>query len=151
MRIDHRFTTTTGELEVRLNGTVLGSLSASGTVAESFERSAFAVGEGLLGTTDVTLEFEFAGADGSTLELDNVFFPGLAGGSFESGDLSGWETVTSGAGSVELVPEPDALVASLTSLLVLAWSAARARALRRTTALASSRPPAASRGSQLRG
>lgn len=49
------------------------------------------------------------------LELDNVYLTGLVNGTFQSGSLAGWEVVTSGVGSVEVVPEPSVVLASLKS------------------------------------
>ena len=119
MRVDHRFATTTGELQVRLGGSLLDSVGAPGLVAEDATRGVFEVNGEILGNPDVTLELELDGVSGSTLEVDNIFFPGLVNGSFEAADLSDWETVTSGDGSVELVPEPSALLAGLACILSL--------------------------------
>ena len=95
------------------------SVGASDTTDDTRERVTFDVSREILGQSDVTLELELDGPTGATLEVDNVFLPGLVNGTFESGSLVGWETVTSGAGSVQVVPGPSALLASLISLSVL--------------------------------
>jgi hypothetical protein len=128
VRFDHRFATNTGQLNVRFGGDFLGSVAAPDTVGETLQRVAFDVSGELLGQSDAVLELEFDGPTGSTLELDNVFLPGLVNGTFESGSLAGWEAVTSGGGSVEVVPEPSATLASLICLGVLGglrWIAPR--------------------------
>jgi hypothetical protein len=117
VRLDHRFTTTDGQLNVRLGGVFLGSVSAPSTVGEEQERATFDVSGGLLGQSDAIFELELDGPTGSTLELDNVYLPGLVNGTFQSGGLAAWEVVTSGVGSVEVVPEPSVVLASLTSLM----------------------------------
>ena len=104
---------------------MLGSVSAPITVGEEQERATFDVSGGLLGQSDAIFELELDGPTGSTLELDNVYLPGLdnvylpglVNGTFQSGGLAGWEVVTSGVGSVEVVPEPSVVLASLTSLM----------------------------------
>jgi len=127
LRVDHRFATTTGQLNLQLGEISLGSVGAPGTVAEEFERSVFQVSGAVLGDSDVTLELELEGPGGSILEVDNVFFPDLVNGTFQAGSLTGWETVISGAGSVELLPEPSATLSSLVCVLALAVLSGRVR------------------------
>lgn len=131
LRLDHRFATTTGTLTVRLGGMVLGSASAPGALAEGLQRSVFPVEGALLGQSGVPLELELDGATGSIVEADNVFAPGLANGTFESGDLTGWDSVLPGGGSLTVVPAPGSLAGALASLLALGVLRARPQKLAR--------------------
>ena len=97
----------------------IGSVGAPAVVENELERVTFAVSGALLGQSALTLEFELDGPTGSTLEVDNVFFPDLVNGTFESGGLAGWQAVSSGAGVVEVVPEPSATLALLACGVVL--------------------------------
>ncbi len=104
-----------GDLDVVLNGVNLGTISALATPQNDFLIGGFTVdgSRGLLGLNDVPLKFTFDGLPGSSLLLDNIVFPGLTNGDFETGDLSGWGS-TPGQGSTGVVrlasvPEPATL------------------------------------------
>lgn len=72
-------------------------------------RSTVAVYEPLLGLTNAELELRFDGPTSSILLVDNVSFPGIVNGDFETGSLSGWTTHSTGSGTTEVIavdPQP---------------------------------------------
>ena len=54
----------------------------------------------LLDATGLDLQFLLDGSTGSTVVLDNILFPGLINGDFQSGNLTQWNVSTTGTGSI---------------------------------------------------
>jgi hypothetical protein len=125
LRFGYRFESASGELTARLDGTSLGTVLAS---AASEGRARLRVDGALLGRSGVALELVLDGTPGSAVRIDDVLFPALANGDFQTGDLAGWQTDTSSGGSVEIVPEPGAGAGAITMLLTLSSVRLRRRA-----------------------
>ncbi len=101
LSFDYRFESTSGFLDVVLNGVSLGMIAAPGTIDGAFSTANFFVDSSIFGNlTDVTLAFILDGPSGSSILLDNILFPGLINGNFETGNLNGWTGQSTGAGSV---------------------------------------------------
>ncbi len=112
LSFNFRFETTTGELTVTLDGTVLGAIMAPGTLTRAFQNAKFLVDGSLLNQTGLELKFEIDGPAGSTVVLDNILFPGISNGNFATGDFTDWTVMTTGTGSagvlvIENVEEGD--------------------------------------------
>jgi hypothetical protein len=103
---DYLFRTTTGTLEVLLDGTVLDTLTAPMTLASSFTTRSLMVDGSAIPGTSHKLQFELDGPAGSQMLLDNVMFPGLLNRDFQTGVLDPW--VASGNGTVLVIPFPPA-------------------------------------------
>ena len=92
---------------------------------DQFETATIPVDGDLLGQTDIELEFVFHGSAGSTVRLDNVAFPNLLNGGFQTGDLSVWRARGSGDGSISvLVSEPSTVILvafGLFSIVAYSW------------------------------
>lgn len=132
LSFDYLFETTTGVLEVLLGSTSLGTIPAPGTLASDFMSASFLVDGSFLNQTGLALTFLLDGPTGSSLLLDNIAFPGLENGDFESGNLAGWTGQASGAGSVGVarlaqVPEPATLALFLFGLCTCVRASSRAR------------------------
>jgi len=134
LTFDYQFETTGGELSVLLDGVILGSILAPGTLETGFLTASFPVGGALLGQAGVDLNFALDGPHGSTLLLDSIDFPGLVDGDFEQGDLAAWTTTLSGNGSINAltlvtpIPEPSTLTLAglgLLGLLAYGWRRSR--------------------------
>ncbi len=109
LTFDYRFLTRSGGLAVLLNGQPLQTVFAPRTLtrermvaripidlSELFPRELPA---------DFVLEFVFDGPSGSTVQIDNVLFPGLSNIDFETGYLERWNLDTSGGGAVAAVAD----------------------------------------------
>ncbi len=99
LSFNFRFETTTGELTVTLDGTLLGTIMAPGTLTSAFQNAKFLVDGSLLNQTGLELKFEIDGPAGSTVVLDNILFPGISNGNFATGDFTDWTVATTGTGS----------------------------------------------------
>lgn len=118
---DYAFASGNGYLDILLDGYLLGTLSATGVPETVFTGFPIIVDDPLLGLKDIVLEFVLFGGNGPVLYLDNIVFPGVENGDFETGDLTGWTPVPSTAPRVVsltplAVPEPAALGLLLLSL-----------------------------------
>lgn len=124
---DYRFLTTTGALSVFLDGMLIGTvLEAPVNPPSDFFRAFFEIDNmSLLGATGVPLTFMLDGPAGSSLLLDNISFPGLVNGGFES--LANWSTSGSGTVTLASLPEPAPLALFGFGLAGLGWAASRAR------------------------
>jgi hypothetical protein len=101
LEFDYLFTTVTGQLTVLLDGIALGFVTAPSVVNGSFTTASMPVNiPGLLNRTGINLEFLLDGPTGSSVHLDNIVFPGLINGDFQTGNLTGWTTAASGTGSI---------------------------------------------------
>jgi len=121
---DYQFLTTTGVLDVLLDGVSLGTIGAPATLASGFATASLAVDNALLNQTDVVLEFVLDGPSGSTLLLNDIEFPELQNGDFQRGGILGWTTTANGSVesvAVAAVPEPSGLVLAFVALAGLAW------------------------------
>ncbi len=115
MKFDYRFETTTGVLTVWLDSDHLVTIPAPTTLSP-MQTETITIDVPHLDLSNVEFEFELDGADGSTVVLDNIIFPGVENGRFASGDFFGWTTEVSGAGSlvIEAPPEvPEGLLATI--------------------------------------
>jgi hypothetical protein len=104
LTFDYLFQTTTGSLEVVLDSMTLDTIPAPSSLASGPMNHSIGVLGSLFPGESHTLEFVLDGTTGSTVQIDNVQFPGLANGTFQAGILAPWNA--SGSGSVQLVPEP---------------------------------------------
>ena len=101
LEFDYLFTTVTGELKVLLDGVVLNTIPAPAVVGTDFTTANIPVNNAaLLNRNDIVLEFRLDGPTRSSVRLDNIVFPGLINGDFQTGNLTGWNTAASGTGSV---------------------------------------------------
>jgi hypothetical protein len=136
LTFDYLFETTTGVLDVTINGQLIGSLSAPGTLAGVFQQASFVVSDFLLsGLPNALLEFTLDGPTGSKLLLDNIAGLALINGDFQTGNLTGWQSTFSGNGSVGVatlapnaVPIPAALplfAAGLGAMGFMGWRSKR--------------------------
>jgi hypothetical protein len=109
LEFDFLFETIVGQLTVLLDGIVLGSISAPTVPGTDFTtRSILVNNPSLLGRTDINLEFRLDVPSGSTVLLDNIIFPGVINGDFQTGSLTGWDTTGTGSvgvTTVQLTPE----------------------------------------------
>jgi hypothetical protein len=129
LQFDYKFESTTGFLDVTINGTSIGTLTAPGTLSGAFSSASFLVSGPLLSLSDAVLAFVLDGVAGSSILLDNIIFPGLINGDFQTGNLTGWSTQHSGTGSVNVaetapVPIPAALplfAAGLGAMGYMGW------------------------------
>lgn len=137
LQFSYRFATTGGKLTVTLNGVELGVIDAPTTLSNSFSVANFNVPAELLNALLATLTFTLDGLTGSSILLDNIIFAGLANGDFQTGNLSGWQPFSSGAGSVGVqitvteTPLPAALPLFATVLAaggLVAWRRKRKQA-----------------------
>jgi hypothetical protein len=132
LQFDYKFESTTGVLDVTINGTSIGTLAAPGTLSGAFSPASFLVSGLLLDLQDAILSFVLDGVAGSSILIDNVLFPGLINGDFQTGNLTGWNVQHSGAGSVAIsevpqVPLPAALPLLLGGLAGLGFLGRKAR------------------------
>lgn len=111
VEFDYAFETTTGTVEVTINGVVIGSLDASAASGTGFQRASFDVDGALLAGLQSAdgsmgrIEFSIDGVSGSQVILDNVQFPGALNGGFDVDSFFGWDLFTEGAASGLLVDE----------------------------------------------
>jgi hypothetical protein len=127
LRFARRFETAAGTLTVRFAGQTIGTIPAPVNVQSEFARERLLIDGALLGQTG-DLEVELDGPAGSRVLIDDVVFPGIANGHFQSGGVAGWTTT----GSVTLlVPEaaPQALAVAAALALVCLRCARRAAAI----------------------
>lgn len=125
---DTEFLTATGELDVLLDGTNVGTISAPGTAPSGVAMHTLAVDGSMFPGNSHTLEFVLDGPTGSIVQVDNVQFPGIANGTFQAGILGPWNA--SGMGSVELaapIPEPSACCLAIVAAAGLVVAARRRR------------------------
>ncbi|MFV2069074.1 MAG: FG-GAP repeat protein [Pirellulales bacterium] len=118
---DYRFLGTAGDLEVLLDGISLGTIAARGTAQAGFATASLSVDGSLLSRTGASLEFVLDGPAGSRLLLDNIEFPSLVNGDFQTRDTTGWTAAVAGGGSIEpvnvsAIPEPSGLTLALLAL-----------------------------------
>ncbi|MEX2215984.1 MAG: choice-of-anchor tandem repeat NxxGxxAF-containing protein [Phycisphaeraceae bacterium] len=106
LEFDYLFETTTGQLDVLLDGMLLGTINAPVLPDTAFESASFLVDGSLLNLAGVNLTFLFDGPTGSHVLLDNVVLAGstLQNGDFQSGSLNPWTITTTGAGTVLITP-----------------------------------------------
>ncbi len=121
LQFDYYFATTSGELQVKLDGAVLATFSAPEILSDRFTTVSLPINlRELFDQPPERLELEFLLAgDGqiSSLLLDNVSWAGLANGDFSRGDLRGWTTEFGADGFVGVyagsetpsVPEPTSI------------------------------------------
>jgi hypothetical protein len=126
------FETTTGVLQVFLDSILLGTINAPAVPDSAFVAQSLGIAVGSFAGSSHLLSFLFDGPTGSRLLLDDVVFPGLVNGGFQTG-LSPW--IAAGPGDVGLiavstdgavpvpvpvpVPTPLALIALAAGLLAL--------------------------------
>lgn len=109
LTFDYLFLTTTGQLDVYLGTTLLGTLMAPVSAGNSFGTHALTVSDPSLLSSLLDLRFSFDGPTGSRLLLDNIAFSSSPGavlnGDFETADLANWtvatQTVDGSAGVVQ--------------------------------------------------
>lgn len=119
LTFDYRFTTSTGALSVLLGGQLIGRvLEASAFTSSDFLRAVFEIDDpALLGATGQPLTFQIDGPTGSSVLLDNVVFPGIFDGSFES--LTNWTAGGPGVVALTRIPEPGSGPLAVAGLLLL--------------------------------
>lgn len=112
LSFDYLFESVTGELTVSLGTATLAVIPAPAAPEVDFTTATVFVDDPLLlDQSGLDLAFTIDGLTGSSILLDNVSFPGLQNGTFDSG-LTGWTGVATGTGSVTsvaistAVPEP---------------------------------------------
>jgi hypothetical protein len=128
MKLDYWFETTSGELSILLDDVLLGSIFAIDPVLGSFQTASFPVNDAqLLSKTGIVLTITLSGVEGSTVLVDDVVFPGLSNGDFESGGLDPWLASASGTGSATVIPEPAVSTLALAALGTLRLLARRRR------------------------
>ncbi len=104
MSLQYQFTGDGGSLDVVLDGTVLASIAAPG-MSEPVQTLEVLVDGALLNGTGLNLEII---ANGSAVAVDNVSFPGLYNGDFETGDVDGF-LATPELDGIVVVASPAAL------------------------------------------
>ena len=124
LTLDYRFLTPNGTLDVFLDDSLLGTVSAAAGRLDVFSSASFTIADDLLGRSDVELRFVLDGPAGSTLLLDQIGYTALVNGGFQTRDVSGWTVMVSPGGSVNavpsaIVPEPTGRVISLIGLAAL--------------------------------
>jgi hypothetical protein len=132
LQFDYKFESTSGVLDITINGTSIGTLAAPGTLSGAFSTASFLVSGLLLDLQDAILSFVLDGVAGSSILIDNVLFPGLINGDFQTGNLTGWNVQHSGAGSVAItevpqVPLPAALPLFMVGMAGLGFLKRRGR------------------------
>jgi hypothetical protein len=124
--LQSQFLTSTGELEVFLDGTSLGKVMAPETPDGRFATARFSLDNELLGREAASLQFTLDGPTGSTVLLNNISFPTLTNGDFQTGDLSGWDVIVFEQGVAETlaftVPEPPCFALLVIGLVCCAVS-----------------------------
>jgi hypothetical protein len=136
LTFDYQFETTTGVLDVTINGVTIGSIAAPGTLSGVMQNASFLVSGALLNLTNAILKFTLNGPTGSKVLLDNILGVALANGDFQTGNLTGWQLEHSGAGAITIAdvtptPLPAALPLYGSGLGIwafLAWRQKRRRA-----------------------
>lgn len=104
LAFDTLFETTTGTLEVSLADEILATINAPGTLAPGFTTNSVLIDQAsLLNLSGADLEFVIDGPTGSSVLIDNIVFPGLTNGDFQSGNLDGWTVQASPNGRVGVV------------------------------------------------
>lgn len=123
---DYLFQTLGGVLAVSLDGTLIDTLLAPGSLLGSFTTRTLMLDGSLFPGTSHILEFRLDGPTGSRMLLDNVMFPGLLNRDFQTGVIDPW--VASGAGTVRIIPfdAPPASVPEPSSVILLGVGAAGA-------------------------
>lgn len=110
LSFDYQFETTFGELTVTIDGEVIGTFSAPGTLSGVMQTANLLVDNpNLFNLTDALLQFTLDGPTGAIILLDNVVGLTIINDSFQTGNLTGWLVTTSGAGAVgvaQLAPIP---------------------------------------------
>ena len=130
-----------GTLTVKLDDQVIGTVTGSSGLTDTFEQASFDITDpSILDLNNVLLSFTFDGTHGDQVILDNVTMPGLVNGDFTNFD-QGWSATGPGSASLtatiqqdylnELmnIPEPSTL-----ALLALAGPAILTRRSRRKQA-----------------
>lgn len=122
----YKFETTTGVLDVVVNGVSIGTISAPAILNDTFAAASFLIDNPeLLNLDDIIIAIILDGPSGSSILLDNILAPNLANGDFQTGNISGWSAISSGAGGVRTVeispvPLPAAAPLFLTAIAALA-------------------------------
>lgn len=106
---DFAFRTTTGTVDVSINGISIGTLQPTGGINTEFQHASFVVEGALLASLqspDGTLgeiELSVDGPQGSQVWLDNIQFPDAINGGFDIDTFFGWVTSTEGLASANIV------------------------------------------------
>ena len=114
LALDYLFVTTDGILEVFVNDVLVASLPAPTDIADDFTTLEVPI-EPRAMFPDLPAEMTIAiSLDGRGTEpgllVDNVRFPGLVDGDFQSGTLQHWQTESTGGGGVGLAIAPRGLL-----------------------------------------
>lgn len=132
LQFQYRFSSTSGQLRVTLNGVELGVYNAPPALDGNFtlvtiDTLAF------VDSINALLVFTLDGDTGSSIFIDNVIFGNLANGDFQTGNLSAWTAFASGLGfagveiTVQQTPVPAALPLLATGLGILSLMFRRGR------------------------
>jgi hypothetical protein len=100
---DYLFQTAFGSLSVWVDDVLVATLVADANAAQQndFTRATFTIDQSaILLKTNASLSITLDGNTGASVLIDNIVFPSLLNGDFESGDLSGFTSQSSGAGAV---------------------------------------------------
>jgi len=161
LAFDYQFRSTTGVLDVLLDGMSVGTITAPTSLTSEFTTASFRIDGELLNRTDVDLEFLLDGPARSSLLLNNVAFPEVVNGDFQTEGLAGWTMTTSARGTVEslglsTIPEPPGILLASVCLIGLLLgsrlpSPARKLQLERESDRHRSRLAAAGRPARLHG
>jgi hypothetical protein len=106
LEFDYLFTTVTGNLTVSLGGVNVHAISAPSATNPNFQKASVSIEGALLNQNGIDLEFSLDGVTGSTIQLDNIVFPGLVNGDFQTGNLTVWHVSTTGTGTVAAMHTP---------------------------------------------
>ena len=93
---EYRFKTETGALSVLLDGVELETILAPSEPTSEFDVATIQVDGALLNRQNVVFQIVLDGETGSKILLDDISFPGLENGDFQSPDLDGWAATETG-------------------------------------------------------
>jgi hypothetical protein len=128
LSLDYLFMTTEGVLDVLVNGVNVASIPAPGEVASGFARLGVLIDPQALfpfGTpSELTIALRLSGEGMETgLLVDNVRFPGLVDGGFQTGNLEHWQTEVTDGGAIGLALAPPGVIPEPATLALLAVAA----------------------------